>query len=179
MGDDDISPERAFKAATLGSLRVAALMPAGAIAGQLVVVLFMYLFGVSEVHDGMSFVVLLCVSLFYGMMSAAGAVVVLLDLWLLLRTLQEEMDAIDFFLVIAAGQIVCYITSTVVLGTFHRTWFIGPLSLVVLGGFWLGSLLWRRRSVGADIERMKAEGEKFQREMRERKSKGAIRRFRN
>jgi hypothetical protein len=179
MAIEDHSPDSAFKAATLGALRVGALVPAGAITGSLLVALFLHLFGSSEVQDGRSFFTLLYVSLVFGLKSVAGTVLVIAGIWMMMKTMQEEIERIDFFLFVAAGQVVCYISATITLQTFHQTWFIGPLSLMVLGGLWWGSKLWRRRSESADIERMQVEGEAFRREMRERKRKGAIRRFRN
>lgn len=161
---------RVLTRGTVSALGAAVLVAAAVIVGQLLVVGLLRLFGAEQVNDLRSFITLLCVSFGFGLMSGVGVILVIVDLWCLIKLLHEEIAPVDFFFLVAASQVGFYIGATVIAGTFHETWPVGILGLGILGLAWWGTRILRRRAEAALLVRMKEEGEQFRGELRKRHS---------
>jgi signal transduction histidine kinase len=171
---------RALTGGTVSAFGTAILVPVAVITGQLLVVGFMHLFGSTEVDDVKSFFTLIAVSFCFGMMSGLGLILFVIELWFLVKLLHDEFAPVDYFFLVAASQVGLYICATLFLGTYVETWYVGPLSLLVLGLLWWGTVMLRRRAEAADIERMKEEGKEYREELRDRHERQrGLRRFRN
>jgi hypothetical protein len=95
-------------------------------------------------------------------------ILVSIELWYLVKVMNEDTSPVDFFFLIAACQIGLYLSAAIFLGTLHEAWPAGALGLAILGLGWWASKLLRRRAEAAVLARMKEEGEAFCRELSER-----------
>src|SRR5277367_2389039 len=88
---------RVLTRGTVSALGAAVLVPTAVIVGQLLVVALLHLFGSEQVGDLRSFIVLVCVSFGFGLLSGAGLILFVVDIWYLLKLLNEEISPIDYF----------------------------------------------------------------------------------
>ncbi len=168
MGDRSNYYVRALSGGTVSALGAAVLIPVAAITGQLLVVVLMHLFGATQVSDVRSFITLMSVSFGMGLLSGVGVILVVVVLWYLVKLLHEEFSPVDYFFLVSASQVGFYIGATVFAGTFHEAWYVGILSLIILGLLWWGSKVLRRRAEASLLSRMQEEGEEFRHELRQR-----------